>query len=483
MLTAITRRLLMFVPTATLMSAVVFVVQPGAADDPYGHLPRFVNAAPLDARARATMAVQALAEGERPGARDEIARLGGAALPIVVPALEGLSTEARERVADALAPVGRRMGLITEGTAPLDAAGWSTFWQEHAIDFGSVAVKRAVRRYALHPSASRLREIELLDTMALDAAFDLLGSDGDLPADEVAAALVPFVGPRLGSSPFEAEALGPRVVELRARWFARRIDYVALGGPDRAAALLLETQYAKWVARTAATNQSDDRDGRAPLRRLVEGAARTGLRLSAGIALGLAIAVAAAAWSLRARERRRWVVALALATAAAAPTVWLGRAVLETGTAGATPARSEGFLAEVAHAGVIAAASAFVAAVQTRRAALDTLSTPHAHALLGLGGSLWRAARRALLRPTTIALLATTAAEAPTLASASLVLEHVLRLDGLGPLAFEAIATRDLASLMGLSVVGAALAHAFAALAETSHELCDARVTDRERPW
>src|SRR3954449_8734794 len=70
-------------------------------------LPLLVNLSPHDARELTLKAVRTLAEGgpNADRARAELARLGGAALPHVLPALESLAPVTRGRVALALAPI------------------------------------------------------------------------------------------------------------------------------------------------------------------------------------------------------------------------------------------------------------------------------------------------------------------------------------------------------------------------------------------
>src|SRR5262245_21948721 len=92
-------------------------------------LPRFLNPAPRDVRSRAPALVAAVVEDtpDAAAAREELVRLGGAALPHVLPRLDALSPERRVRVALALAPVARRMGLAGSGEAS-DPARAVAFW-------------------------------------------------------------------------------------------------------------------------------------------------------------------------------------------------------------------------------------------------------------------------------------------------------------------------------------------------------------------
>src|SRR5271163_2410853 len=105
------RRVLWTVPTLLATSLVLFFVTtlapapPVSTDDPaadearrarFLDLPRFINTHPEDVVARATAALRLVAipgPGHEAGAR-ELQRLGGAALPYVVPILEALPPDA-----------------------------------------------------------------------------------------------------------------------------------------------------------------------------------------------------------------------------------------------------------------------------------------------------------------------------------------------------------------------------------------------------
>src|SRR5688572_10632333 len=83
---------------------------------PYRHLPVFLNLAPKDVRERADLAMRSAAGPEGPAAaraRAELVRLGGAALPYVLPRLDTLEPGARGRVAMALGPVALRMRVAS----------------------------------------------------------------------------------------------------------------------------------------------------------------------------------------------------------------------------------------------------------------------------------------------------------------------------------------------------------------------------------
>ena len=167
------RRLLWALPTLVVVSILSFwflSYVPDPTDDPaviatmsagdlgrlrrekFLDLPRFVNLAPKDVTARAATAILAIADSEEEDevAAGELARLGGAALPHVIPALDALSPDRRSKVAVALAPVAVRMRLpgAADAADPLRAAAfWTRFWDDRSIEF---------RRASAHSDVSRL---------------------------------------------------------------------------------------------------------------------------------------------------------------------------------------------------------------------------------------------------------------------------------------------------------------------------------------
>src|SRR5262245_34970869 len=110
-------RLLRLLLTLTAVVLVGFYGAANAAKRPgsgwaFRQLPVFVNADPQDVRARALTAMRAVAQGDEQLAqrgRAQLLRLGGAALPQLLPQLDSLEPMARGRVAMALGPVALRM--------------------------------------------------------------------------------------------------------------------------------------------------------------------------------------------------------------------------------------------------------------------------------------------------------------------------------------------------------------------------------------
>ena len=187
------RRLLWIVPIligVTLASFALLSYLPDPADDPallgtltaeqlaslrrarFLDLPRFFNQKPLDVARRVEQSLLRIGSDDARAeqARAELVRLGGAALPHLLPRLDALPPAARARVAVALAPVAERMGIASaEVVDPRQAvAFWNRFWTDRAPDFRPASARRAVRRFAQHASTTRGGDVVELDTYALE---------------------------------------------------------------------------------------------------------------------------------------------------------------------------------------------------------------------------------------------------------------------------------------------------------------------------
>ncbi len=194
------RRLLWTLPTLFGISLISFFLLsfvPDPTDDPdfaaslssealahlrrerFLDLPRFMNVSPIDVRHRAASAVRSVAnddEGAGEGRR-ELQRLGGAALPYVLPRLDSLPPEQRTRLALALAPIALRMGLPRSEDAgdPVRAvAFWSRLWDDRGVEFRHASVRSAVSRLERYGSTNRVSDLVELDTFALDNVLTAL---------------------------------------------------------------------------------------------------------------------------------------------------------------------------------------------------------------------------------------------------------------------------------------------------------------------
>jgi hypothetical protein len=222
----------------------------------------------------------------------------------VLPALDSLEPVARGRVALALAPVARRMGVADEAelASPERAIAFFTrFWQDRGVDFRGAAVRRKVQRLADRALALRRKEVIELDTFALGELLDALGPIRGQEDVKRAARLTPVLSHVTGNAWTVPPNATPREAsETVARWrdwsIAHRSDFVRLDGPGRLSAMVLQTRYFRWLSSLRRAVTGDDPRGRGELERVIA-VGRTSTLLVAlailgGVLLGAAFATA-----------------------------------------------------------------------------------------------------------------------------------------------------------------------------------------------
>jgi hypothetical protein len=238
----------------------------------YQQLPVFVNLTPSDVRERALRAMRAASKdegAEAAAARAELLRLGGAALPHVLPRLDSLEPSARGRVAAALGPLALRMRVasVDDVATPERALlFFGRFWQDRSIEFRPTTVRRAVERLAERSLSLRRDDVIHADTYALEALIAALGKVRSEPDAARVARLHPVLmhitgrGEALPRVPSvdEAAKAARRWQEL---WLQEGADYSVLEGPRRVAALATETQFGKWLAQAFFWKLGRARDG------------------------------------------------------------------------------------------------------------------------------------------------------------------------------------------------------------------------------
>jgi peptide/nickel transport system permease protein len=468
------RRLLWLIPTLFAVSLLLFgllSVLPDQRDrtgdgdaeaesrrERFLDLPYFVNPSPDDVASRSARATRRIAEGHEDAERAarELARLGGAALPYVIPSLDGFDPERRARVALALAPVAIRMGLPNrqDATNPERAADfWTRFWADRSVEFRPATVRTGVERLARYRTASRAAELAQLDTFAVPALIERLEPPTSAASLEVSRTLTEALchatdsGDRIEPTADLAEA---RLVVARWRrwWLVHESDYVVFEGAGRATAAVKETRYGKWAAGVVLdlTIREDSTDR--SLERLARAVPITLTLIFGGIALAYVLGTSLGVASALSQRRGPKIAATATvvtmhATPAATMAVLL--VALSPG------AKSVGLGVIVVGLGMLASPA---------RHQRDALSSLYIRDLVrasrARGASLARAVLTQGLRQSLLATMAVASVEPPAALGAAFVTEQVLGLPGLGHLTVQAVAERDVTFLMGL-VVGAVL--------------------------
>lgn len=287
---------------------------------PFGHLPVFFNLAPEDVRSRSLSAMRVAAEPDGHAAlaaRSELLRLGGAALPHLLPRLDSLEPGARGRVAMALGPVALRMRVasVDDVASPERALlFFGRFWQDRSIEFRPTTVRRAVERLSERSLSLRRDDVIHADTYALEALVAALGQVESATDVARVSRLHPVLmhvtqrGTALPEAPSLSEAA--RAVETWQRlWLEEGADYSVLEGPRRVAAIVTETQYGKWLAQAFLWNLGHAEDGSSVLARVLAVLPPSGLHVLLLLVLAIAAAAGSALWDrsagLGARARLR----------------------------------------------------------------------------------------------------------------------------------------------------------------------------------
>ncbi|HEY3822450.1 MAG TPA: ABC transporter permease subunit [Polyangiaceae bacterium] len=495
------RRVLWAIPTLLATSLVLFFVTTLAPDPArdtgdatlaearrtrFVDLPRFVNTRPKDVVSRATAAVKEVASGgadqgadEGRGAR-ELRRLGGAALPYVLPLLEALPPEERGRVAVALAPVASRMGLggAADLRAPQTAAlFWSRFWDDRALDFTRTAVARAVSRLIEHGTDLRETDLVSLDTYALPEVIHAMTTTTDHVALERLTRIARHAterGPLLAADS-DATQVRRAVADWQEWWFVHATDYVELDGADRAVAVLTETRYGKWLRRAASGELGVSAiDGEPILDKLRERAPVTLLVCALAMMLSWALAIplgAIGAW----RQGRAfdWVSGGVLFLLYATPTFAVAE-VLRRLAGGSAVGEGRVWLAVTA----LALGSMATLSRWQRSAMLDVVRQDFVRTARAKGLPAWRVAvvhalRNALMPTVTLAGL-----HLPVLLGGAFVVEEVFGLPGIGFETIRAIEAHDAAWLMAVILASAVAVTMGLVASDVAYGALDPRVRE-----
>jgi ABC-type dipeptide/oligopeptide/nickel transport system permease component len=295
---------------------------------PFAALPPFFNRNPVGVRELSALAVRTVARGGPEGApaAAELARLGGAALPYVLPALDSLDPESRVRVAVALTPIALRMGVAgPDDLASGDQAVlfWTRFWQDRAIDFRAPAVQHLTTRLSERAIALRREDLMHVDTFALPSLIDAIGevtSEADVGRVQRLSSVLSHVTGAPALLPADASiAQARRAAEIwRDFWALHGSEYSALNGPRRLAATFAETQYGKWLADVLRGGLGRTRGGETALSLIERDLPTTLLLLLVGLGGGFSLAVAWTRFERRASTLTSRYASVIVGTALAA---------------------------------------------------------------------------------------------------------------------------------------------------------------------
>ncbi|HEX9620441.1 MAG TPA: hypothetical protein VF989_09910 [Polyangiaceae bacterium] len=449
------RRLLWLPPALFALSLVTFVLASrltGAREHaPVSHrtLPMFFNFAPASVESVAAAALDDLladsARAEQGDSALTLVRIGGAGLPYVLPRLDGLSPKQRGRVAVALLPIAKRMGVAgVEAPAQPEAAVvfWTRFWQDRNLDFRAAVARRLVNRLARRHLDLRRDDLMELDTFALPALMAALERVEDRNDLERAARITPLLSHITSHDwtvePTDSFESANRLVLAWHRWWARhRHEFSSLDGAERVAAMVRQTRYGEWATQAVRHRLGMLRDGTPVLEVLKARSLTTGVLIVAGLFGGL-LGVLLGARLGHARRAASWL-ALGLVLAATPVAAWLALSLAPSGVRLAAGALAMLVAGAAKHASVeLGRVRAWLGAHPARARSWPARS---------------RTAR--LLRETGAAAISGWGAALPAVALMALAAELVLDLRGLGRTTLVALQDGDVSWLMALTLLSA----------------------------
>ncbi|HEY2516142.1 MAG TPA: ABC transporter permease subunit [Polyangiaceae bacterium] len=463
----------------------------------YLDLPAFFHSSPNDVRQRAEQAVRHIAadDASAPLAAHGLARLGGAALPYVLPELDHLAPVVRGRVAMALTPIAVRMGLASEDDLAdrNDAVVfWTRFWEDRALDFTPPALRRAVHRLALHASDARERDLALVDTYALSAVIPAMEETTDRDAIRALAALATHCTDHRGEiAPDADDETFHRVVNgWQAWWQVHESDYVAYDGVARIAATVLDTRYGKWIlgAVTGRLGMSsvdgqpiaDKLRAKTPVTLLL-----TALALLASYAIAVPLGALAAWWRGRPVDT---VLAIVLFAMYSLPTFWAAQLLAHAYTV-PPPAHAPEALDVLHHVpaawkplaipvlalmvGSLATLSRYQRAATLETSGLEYVRTAKAKGASAARQLIVHALRNAMLPTVTLAGL-----QFPALLGGAFVVEEVFAVPGIGYETIRAVEAHDTAWLVSVALVTAVVTTIALIASDVALGLLDPRVRE-----
>lgn len=443
-------------------------------------LPRFLNTSPRDVVSRVDQHVAhvAAADAEAPLAAARLAQMGGAALPWLLPKLDNLTPTERGRVAVALAPVARRMGLSAErelATPERAALFWTRFWDDRSVDFTAPAVRRGVLRLVERGTELREQELVLVDTFALREVILAMKRTRDREALVRLTRLASHVTGqgRVVAADADPDQVKAIVSEWSSWWFVHETDYVPLQGGEKVAGSISQTRYAKWML-GAATGQLglSTRDGLPILDKLLARAPITLGMALLGLLLGLCLAVplgVLAAWQQgRAVDHVTGAVMVILY---ALPT-FLVAEVLRVRAGGQ-------FLYETFFPVVALATVAVAATTQQQRAAMiEALGEDYVRVARAKGARTLRVAVVHALRNALVPTVTLAGLQFPALLGAAFVVEEVFDIHGMGWETLRAIEARDAAWIVGVTLLCALVTTFGLVMSDVAYGILDPRVRE-----
>lgn len=444
-------------------------------------LPKVVNVKPEDVRSRVDACILHITNDDEEArvAGAMLVRLGGAALPHALPELERLAPEARRRVAVALLPLARRMGLDVPDNDGPDTAFlfWKRFWDVRSTDFTGPAVKRMVDRYVQKGTSARERELEIVDTFAVPELLDAAQRTRDREALSRITKLLAHATQRSSAlSPEASEADVERAVsDWLSWWFIHESDFVVREGTVRMTASIGDTRYAKWMTGAALGKLGlSSRDNEPIAKKLGARAPVTFVMTALAMLLAFSVAVPLGAFTAWRRGRGvNRVVTVVLFTVYSLPTFWVAQLLFSMARVRSYAGVAVPVLALALTATATLSRHQRVSLLEVVQA--DYVRTARAKGVSAFRVTVFHALRNAVLPTVTLAGF-----QFPTLLGGAFVIEEVFGIRGMGWETLRAIEAHDTAWIVATVLLSASVTTAMLIGSDVALGALDPRVRERQ---
>ena len=466
-------------------------------------LPRLVNLSPRDVRTTVDECVAHIVANDADASFCEtrIARIGGAALPHLLPRLDDVPPATRGRIALALAPVARRMGIgDADDLSHPDRAAlfWTRFWEDRSVDFTEPAIRRSVKRITARDSDLLEQEIRLVDTFALREVMTAMKTAQD-PAvlarlTRLAARVTgrdapvrtadtdktpddstrPLASSRILEPTADHAQVRAVVSEWLSWWYVHETDYVVLQGGEKVTASVAQTRYAKWVL-GAVTGQLglSTRDSLPIFDKLV---ARAPVTLGMAMLAFLLSAVVGVPIGVVAAWRRGHAIdhgtAWAILLVYCVPTFLVAELLALFGHASGV-----GFALPVL---ALSTVSLSVVTQQQRASMIEALEQDYVRSARAKGARTLRVAVVHALRNALVPTVTIAGVQFPALVGGAFVVEEVFEIRGIGWETLRAIESHDAAWIVAVTLLCAIVTTACLVASDIAYGLLDPRVRETQ---
>ncbi len=532
MLRYILRRIIQMIPTLIGISVVTFLLVHLAPGSPvttgYGatvsggnvedeaqlyakryflHLPLFLNTEIADVETHVDGLLLAADDPKRrPFVRRQIAALGGAAIPYVVPRLVDLDPEAVQTVLDGLDPVAKRIGVDEEMKEKGDREEfWHDYWDYYKMDYRQARSRRLVLRFVEEQNELAGRELRRLDTYCLPAIFEVLGDEGltrnTIPLLDM---LRRITGIERAGGVGASEAVNKRSLkDWRDWWWHHQDEYAACDSLCRVTGSVTKTQYAKWLKRLATFDFGEStRDGRPVSEKLKERLPVTLLLSLLALLLAYVVSIPVGTYSaLHPGTVSDRLVTFALFVLYSLPSFWVA-IMLIRGLCGvgwldlfpmrgltspgseqwSLPAQGLDMMHHLVLPVFCLAYVSFATLSRYQRSGMmETVRQDYIRTARAKGLRERAVIFRHALRNSLIPILTLLGLQIPYLIGGSVIVERVFAIEGMGLETFEAIRGRDYNWILAVSFLTALLTLFGILLSDILYALVDPRITYERR--